>query len=123
MVLSIGLLNELFKEKWSENLPGGILESFGRLFRCGVNLLVYPWKKQSNGELVTAENFRAPDHLRHLYAHFLDRGLVKGIPCSDEELLETTGRDILRRAKNGKNWKDFVPREAQHLVQATVARV
>ena len=35
IILSIGLLNELFKEKWSENLPGGILESFGRLFKTG----------------------------------------------------------------------------------------
>ena len=33
IVLSIGLLNELFKEKWSQDLEGGMLESFGRLFK------------------------------------------------------------------------------------------
>ena len=44
MILSIGLLNELFKPKWSENLAGGLLESFGRLFKEGVTLYVFPWK-------------------------------------------------------------------------------
>ena len=33
IALSIGLLNELFKEKWTEDIPGGILESFGRTFQ------------------------------------------------------------------------------------------
>lgn len=38
ILLSIGLLNELFKPKWSESLAGGLLESFGRLFKKGVTL-------------------------------------------------------------------------------------
>ena len=33
VILSIGLLNEFFKEKWSQHLDGGILESFGRLLK------------------------------------------------------------------------------------------
>ncbi|MGJ8697249.1 MAG: TonB-dependent receptor [Verrucomicrobiaceae bacterium] len=116
MVLSIGLLNELFKEKWSENLAGGILESFGRLFKAGVTLLVYPWKNRANGELVTAENFRAPEHLRHLYAHFLESGMIRGIECGDPVLLERTGRDILKAAREGGDWEQWVPEEARPLV-------
>ncbi|MGA0846728.1 MAG: TonB-dependent receptor, partial [Luteolibacter sp.] len=69
IILSIGLLNELFKAKWSENLAGGLLESFGRLFKEGVTLLVFPWKNRRTGELVTAENFQAPENCRHLYRH------------------------------------------------------
>ena len=46
IVLSIGLLNELFKAKWSDNLAGGLLESFGRLFKQGVTLQVFPWKNR-----------------------------------------------------------------------------
>ena len=42
IILNIGLLNELFKPKWSENLAGGLLESFGRLFKEGVTLHVFP---------------------------------------------------------------------------------
>lgn len=117
MVLSIGLLNELFKEKWSENLAGGILESFGRLFKTGLTLLVYPWKNRADGELVTAQNFRAPSHLQHLYQHFLENGMIRGIECGNEALLEKTGREILKAARDGDVWEEWVPEEAQALVR------
>lgn len=117
MVLSIGLLNELFKEKWSENLAGGILESFGRLFKSGLTLLVYPWKNRANDELVTAENFRAPKHLQNLYNHFLESGMIRGVECGDEQLLEMTSRDILQAANDGSDWEKWVPEEAQDLVR------
>ncbi|MGC6426101.1 MAG: TonB-dependent receptor [Akkermansiaceae bacterium] len=116
LVLSIGLLNELFKEKWSENLAGGILESFGRLFKTGLTLLVYPWKNRANGELVTAETFRPPEHLQHLYRHFLENGMIRGVDCGDGELLEMTGRDILQAAHAGAKWEKWVPEEAKDLV-------
>lgn len=111
--LSIGLLNELFKEKWSENLAGGILESFGRLFKNELALYVYPWRNRSNGEMVTAENFRVQDHLKHLYQHFLDNKMIQGIECGDESLLRYTGRDIQGMIARGEEtWRELVPEEA-----------
>ena len=118
MVLSIGLLNELFKEKWSENLAGGILESFGRLFKTGLTLLVYPWVNRKDGELVTAESFRGPEHLQHLYRHFLENGMIQGVECGDPKLLEKTGREILEDAREGREWEEWVPEEARRLVQS-----
>lgn len=117
MTLSIGLLDELFKEKWSEKLAGGILESFGRLFRSGIILLVYPWRNRKTGEIVTAENFCAPKHLRHLYKHFTDSGLIRGIPCSEESLLDITGRGVLQLAADGDPWEHLVPPETRDLVK------
>lgn len=118
MVLSIGLLNELFKEKWSENLQGGILESFGRLFKNQLSLLVYPWRNRSGGELVTADNFRAPNGFVHLYRHFLENGMISDIGCGDESLLKKTGREILASAENDDDWEDWVPEEARALVRS-----
>ncbi len=120
MVLSIGLLNELFKEKWSENLSGGILESFGRLFKNELSLLVYPWKNRSQGEYVTADNFLVPDHLKHLYRHFLENGMISDIGCGNEELLEMTGREVLRAAREGREWEKWVPEEARGLVRGAL---
>ncbi|BDS08741.1 hypothetical protein NT6N_37810 [Oceaniferula spumae] len=114
IVLSIGLLNELFKEKWSENLAGGILESFGRLFKHELSLYVYPWKNRSSGELVTAENFQAPEKLTHLYAYFRDQGMIHPIPCGEQRLLDYTGRDIQRMIADGEDtWKSLVPEQAR----------
>jgi hypothetical protein len=113
IILSIGLLNELFKPKWSENLAGGILESFGRLFKVGVTLHVFPWKNRKNGELVTAETFMAPEDSAHLYRHFLANGRIHGIPCEDNQTLVYTGRDVCRMINSDdERWRKLVPESA-----------
>lgn len=118
IVLSIGLLNELFKPKWSENLAGGLLESFGRLFKEGVTLEVFPWKNRKNGELVTAENFRAPDDSVNLYRHFLANGRIRSVPCGDEQILAFTGRDVCRMINAGDaKWKELVPEVAWEMAK------
>ncbi len=113
IVLSIGLLNELFKSKWSENLAGGLLESFGRLFKEGVTLQVFPWKNRKTGELVTADTFQAPENCVHLYQHFVENGRIQGISGNDGTSLAYTGRDVCRMIVAGDpTWKDLVPEVA-----------
>ncbi len=113
IILSIGLLNELFKPKWAENLAGGLLESFGRLFKNGITLHVFPWKNRRSNELVTADSFKAPSDSAHLYQHFLANGRILGVDCGDERLLSFTGRDVCRMIANSDDaWKDLVPEVA-----------
>lgn len=110
ITLSIGLLNELFKEKWSENLEGGILESFGRLFKTNLALYVYPWQNRKTSELVTAENFRVEENLKHLYRYFIENDMIRSIGCYDNDLLALTGRDIQRLIEVGdEEWRKWVP--------------
>ena len=113
IILSIGLLNELFKAKWSENLAGGLLESFGRLFMKRVSLHVFPWKNRRTGELVTVENFRPPRDCVHLYQHFLDNRRIIGMACEDAEIPLHTGRDVCRMIVAGdEQWRGLVPEAA-----------
>jgi hypothetical protein len=114
IILSIGLLNELFKAKWSRKLAGGLLESFGRLFKSALSLYVFPWHNRRSGELVTARTFIAPEGTKHLYRHFLENGMIREIDCRSPELLDYTGRDLQQMIRNGdENWKNFVPEVAQ----------
>ena len=113
VILSIGLLNELFKEKWSEHLDGGILESFGRLLKDQVRLLVSPWKNRTNGELVTAENFESPEKYRPFYQFLHQNEQIIDLPCSDSSLLDFTPRDLQKmKEANDPAWKELVPAEA-----------
>lgn len=125
IVLSIGLLNELFKAKWSENLAGGLLESFGRLFKTQVTLYVYPWKNRKTGELVDAKSFVPPEDSRSLYKYFLETGRVRAVPVGDEKWLQYTGRDIQEMIEEGDStWREYVPevahRSAMHCHEASV---
>ena len=108
--LSIGLLNELFKEKWSRHLEGGILESFGRLLKSEVSLLVYPWKNRKSGELVTARTFRPPEGFPAFYQFLMENGFVKEVSCGDESLLRYTPREIVNLMEAGDDeWRQYVP--------------
>ena len=42
IVMGVGSLRELFDEKYYAQLEGGILESFGRLFKNDLKLYIYP---------------------------------------------------------------------------------
>ena len=118
IVLSIGLLNELFKEKWAADLGGGILESFGRLFKTDLSLLVYPWINRKTGEMVSASTFRPPEHWQHLYRHFLDNRMIREVACGDESLLRWTGRNIRRMQDDGDAaWRAWVPAAAVPVVE------
>ncbi len=112
VILSIGLLNELFKEKWSQHLDGGILESFGRLFKDKVSLLVSPWKNRKTGEMVTAKNFRAPDKYQDFYHFLYSNKHIVHLPSGDPELLNKTPRDLCTMQEQGQEeWQNLVPKE------------
>ena len=91
VAMGINNLLEIFNEKYYENLEGGILESFGRLFRHSVKLYIYPMRKDayerylaaapgaptttvmggghafSANVLVHARNVHVSPHLQNLY--------------------------------------------------------
>ncbi|MEM8895622.1 MAG: TonB-dependent receptor, partial [Bacteroidota bacterium] len=68
IILGINNLALIFEEKYYENLNGGILESFGRLFGSNVKLLVYP-SANDDDTLRTCENFSPAEHLVYLFKH------------------------------------------------------
>ncbi len=117
IILSIGLLNELFKEKWAANLQGGILESFGRLFKNNVQLFVYPWHNSKSKELVTADNFKAPKNWQHFYQHLIENQRIHAIGVGNPALLSMTSRKTLRLIESGADgWEKWVPQEALEMV-------
>lgn len=123
IILSIGLLNELFKEKWSSNLAGGILESFGRLFKNGVQLFVYPWHNTKSKELVTADNFKAPENWQHFYQHLIENQRIHAIGVGDPTLLSMTGRKTLKLIESGgDDWEKWIPEEAHEMVRRQMNR-
>src|SRR5204863_242615 len=63
VAMGVPTLKELFEEKYYTDLEGGILESFGRLFKNALKLYVYPYKDPTTGAVITAENLRVAPNL------------------------------------------------------------
>src|ERR1700709_1447800 len=74
IVMGVPSLSELFNEKYYTQLPGGILESFGRLFKNDLKLFVYPLKPDEKSPLQTVDNLEVSPELKPLYLYLHHRG-------------------------------------------------
>ena len=110
IVLGVPTLKELFDEKYYADLEGGILESFGRLFRNDLKVYAYPLLDQATGSLITAGNLRVEPHLRHLYAYLQENRMIESVRDYDERLLPIFSRDVLKLIRTGDgSWERMVP--------------
>ncbi len=136
VAMGINNLLEIFNERYYENLEGGILEAFGRLFRNAVKLYVYPMQRTafdqylangqpapantpptqapanafSSGVLINARNLQVAPHLRNLYDHLLENHYIDCIVGFDPAILDIFSRNVLQRINDGDpTWEQMVP--------------
>jgi hypothetical protein len=129
VAMGINNLLEVFNEKYYENLDGGILESFGRLFRHEVKLYIYPMRAEAyaryvvesseggmsvqpsaSSVLISARNVRIVERLSNLYAHLLENRYVESIVGFDANILNIFSRDVLKKINNNNPlWETMVP--------------
>lgn len=118
LVMGVPTLKELFDEKYYSELDGGILESFGRLFRNGLKLYVYPMRDPASGSLITAGNLLVAPNLRNLYAHLMESLSIQSLRDFDERCLPIFSRDVLAKIRSGDpTWQDAVPPQVASLIQ------
>lgn len=112
IVLGAASLIELFNEKYYTQLPGGILESFGRLFKNDLKLYVYPLREHEKAEMKTVLNLEVAQELKKLYGYLADRGSFVHLDNYDPEHLNIFSTDVLRRIGAGDDsWESMVPPE------------
>jgi hypothetical protein len=118
IVLGAGSLVELFDEKYYDDLDGGILESFGRLFKNGLEMYVYPLRDPDTGELTTVENVEVAPDLVSLYRFLVDQGSVVPLTRYREDVLSIFSRDVLRLIRSGDPaWEKMVPDQVAALIR------
>lgn len=111
-------LKELFDEKFYADLDGGILESFGRLFKNDLKFYLYPMTDPETGKLITASTFQPQSHLRHLYAYLRDKNFVEDIQGYDQSCLGITSREVLARLRAGDpSWETMVPPRVAQIIK------
>ncbi len=111
-------LVELFDEKYYTTLDGGILESFGRLFKNDLKLYIYPLLNRETGDLTTVENLKVADEIRTLYQYLVDKGCIEQLDTHDPSHLSTFSREVLKQIQMGDpDWVNHVPSEVARLIQ------
>src|SRR6202789_428673 len=118
IVMGVPSLIDLFDEKNHAQLPGGILESFGRLFKNDLKLYVYPLRPSADDELKTVDDIKVQPELQPLYDYLWGRGSFVHLGNYNPAYLPIFSRDVLRRiAACDDSWEDMVPVEVAELIK------
>lgn len=112
-------LRELFDEKYYTHLEGGILESFGRLFKNDLKLYIYPYLDPATGDLTAVQNFEVVPKLRKLYGYLVDRGCIEQLNNFKESCLPIFSRDVLQKIQDrDASWEEMVPPEVAEIIKS-----
>lgn len=110
IILGLNNLNQIFDESYYQNLDGGILESFARLFGSNVKLFVYPVIDSETGKIKTGIDFQPAPHLKNLFNYFVENHKVTSIPDAKTSNLHIISDNVLKLIENGdQEWEGMVP--------------
>lgn len=118
IAMGVPSLKEIFDEKYYSNLSGGILESFGRMFKNDLKLYVYPLLDAKTNSLISATNLRVAPNLRHLHAYLVENRYIEGLQDYDERCLPIFSRDVLKKIRSGDpSWDSMVPPQVSKMIR------
>jgi hypothetical protein len=118
LTMGAASLADLFDEKYYTHLDGGILESFGRLFKNDLKLYIYPFKNKETGELTTVENLAVSPEIKQLYGYLVSKRGIEQLDNYNPAYLGIFSRDILKKIKvNDSSWEKEVPPSVAQIIR------
>ncbi|MEY4603519.1 MAG: hypothetical protein RIT43_811, partial [Bacteroidota bacterium] len=112
VIAGIYNLHTIFEDRYYENLPGGLLEAFGRGFGHNMKLFVYPANNVETGELYELDNLKVHPKYMGLITFLKDNNKLEKIQQFDHKLLHIMSDDVLAKIRAGAlSWEDDVPYE------------
>jgi hypothetical protein len=105
-------------EKYFTDLPGGVLESVGRLCKRAVKMYVYPTRDRDTGQIHTLDQAPIPPPWHHLRALLLEIGRIEPIRGYDPSYLSIRAPDVLARIQHGDAaWEEMVPAAVTEIIK------
>jgi hypothetical protein len=116
IVMGVPSLIDLFDESHYLELPGGILESFGRLFKNDLRLFVYPMLRDD--QVVSVDRVSVSAELQPLFDYLSRRGSFVGLDDYKPDYLPIFSRDVLKRIPSeDPSWESMVPSEVCAMIK------
>ena len=110
IAVGVPSVRQIADERYYTDLPGGVLESAGRLFKRSVKLYVYPTRDLASGQIHSAEGAPLSPPWPHLRDLLIAMGRVEPIRQYDETYLSIHTPDVRRRIETGDpSWEAMVP--------------
>jgi hypothetical protein len=111
MVIGALTFRNVLESKYYNDLSGGVLEAFGKLFLENLKVYLYPGREKICDEIITSQNMPVEAEVKFLYQHPLEAGLVLDIPGFREETLPYFSNKVLKKINNNDpTWEEMVPK-------------
>ncbi|MAU62794.1 MAG: nicotinate-nucleotide adenylyltransferase [Flavobacteriaceae bacterium] len=120
VVLTMGVNNliEIFDEKYYDNLRGGILEAFGKLFVKNLRVFLYPMRTKE-GLIINSNNIHVANKMKNLYKYFKSNKILIDIKKYNENLLKIYSFKVLKKIRNKKSgWEKMLPEEVTNQIKS-----
>lgn len=110
LAMGLATLRSLFEESFYEDLDGGILENFGRIFKDRNQLLIYPLKNPVNCKIENLDHVAFEGSLEHLFRYLVDRNCIVKLEGVAHHHLDIQSPDVLKMIECGDaQWVEMVP--------------
>jgi hypothetical protein len=119
--LAVGVpsLRQVADEKYYTDLPGGVLESVGRLFKRSVKMYVYPTRDPATGQVQTLQNAHIPPPWHHLHNLLIEIGRIEPIRSYDQSFLSIRTPDVLALIeREDPSWEAMVPPPVAQIIKS-----
>ncbi len=108
VVIGVPTLKNLVQPKFYNDLKGGIMEAFGKLFAQNVKLYVYPLIE--NKRLQTGKLLNVSEDLFYLYQHLINNNKIVDLENVNRAWQGIFAKDALRMIQNGESgWENMMP--------------
>ena len=74
IALGLPTLADIMDVRYYDDLQGGVLESFGHMFKSNVKIYVYPQRDERSDRTLTLDDVEAAGPLRHLKTFLIETG-------------------------------------------------
>ncbi|AFR34741.1 hypothetical protein [Riemerella anatipestifer] len=118
VAMGVNNLLMVFDEDYYKNLPGGILEAFGKFFRKDMKVYLYPYKDPESHKVLDSDNLKVNENLKELYKYFKHNNRIVDIKTYNPEYSEIYSREILVKIANCETgWECQLPEGVADMIK------
>ena len=119
--LAVGLpsVRQMAEERFYTDLPGGVLESMGRLFKRFVKMYVYPTRDPQSGKIRSVDTAPIDPPWHHMRDLLIEIGRIAPIRDFNGNYTSIHTTDVLARIQRGDvSWQEMVPSTVAEMIKA-----
>lgn len=116
--MGVNNLYNIFDQKYYEDLAGGTMEAFGKLFKKNVVVYSYPYLDNESGQLLTSENLEVSDNMKDLYKYFKTNHRIIDIQNYNPDFANIYSHQVLEQIiNNEEGWEVYLPKGVADLIK------